>query len=191
MKDRGIEFIPSGPDKQYGDSFAAGKFEIADFLERYLRPRDAICDMGAGVGTYYELLGPDYDWTAVEIWHPSAEYLRTMYSEVYEMDIRDFEYHRYYNLVIFGDVLEHLTVEDAQRTIAKAKKHADMIMVAVPYLLAQESEYGNEAERHLQPDLTDEIFRERYPGFYPVFIVYEERKPRYGYYFWLKGFDKN
>ena len=41
--------------------------------------------------------------------------------------------------------------------------------------------YGNPCERHIQDDLTDELFNERYPGFKLEFAY-----PDYGYYFWYR-----
>ena len=43
---------------------------------------------------------------------------------IYEMDIRDFVYVERYNLVIFGDVLEHMPLKDAQKCVKKAKEKA-------------------------------------------------------------------
>lgn len=39
------------------------------------------------------------------------------------------------------------------------------MVVAVPFLYPQDAFGGNPWEKHLQPDLTAEIFAARYPGF--------------------------
>lgn len=166
----------------YGCSYPQGKPEIKSFLKSKLHPNDKILDMGAGGGTYWFLLGPDYDWTAVEVWHGTAEYLKDKYNTVCEQDIRDFNYTQDYDLVIFGDVLEHMTTEDAQKVLEKAKEHAKYIMVAIPYNLKQEPLFGNEAERHIQYDLTFDKFNQFYPGFKSVYQV----PNKYGYFFWAK-----
>lgn len=80
-----------------------------------------------------------------------------------------------------GDILEHLSVKDAQMTIAYAKDHCDMLVIAIPYQLEQEAN-DNPTELHIQPDLTNEIFNERYPGF-TLFCNNEF----YGYYIWKKS----
>lgn len=82
-----------------------------------LAPDAKILDVGAGGGTYYKLLGPQYNWTAVEIWKESAEYIKQFYNTVYQIDIRDFQYQEDYDLIIFGDILEHLSVEDAKKVL--------------------------------------------------------------------------
>ena len=163
---------------KYGYSYPDGKNDVQQYLWRKLSKNAKILDVGAGGGTYRLLLGPDYEWAAVEVWHDSAEYIKPIYHKVYEQDIRDFVYEEDYDLIIFGDVLEHLTVEDAQHVLDAAKQHTKMILVAVPYCLEQGPLNGNEAERHLQPDLTPETFDERYPGFEVIFKDYH-----YGYYF--------
>ena len=110
-----------------GYSTPLGKEQVKQFLEKRLKPNMSILDMGPGQGTYYNLLGPNYVWSGVEIWHPAVEALKDKYDFLYEMDIRDFVYVRHYDLVIFGDVLEHMTVADAQKCIAAAKENARVL----------------------------------------------------------------
>lgn len=170
---------------EYGGSFPYGKEQIAAYLKQFLEDGDSILDVGAGGGTYYHYLGPNYKWSAVEIWHNSALYLQNFYETVYEIDIKDFDYPEDYDLIIFGDVLEHLSVEDAQRVLKKAKQHTKAILIAVPYNYEQDEMYGNKAEIHLQPDLTPTNFEERYPGYQKIMTV-NYNEPIYGYYFWIK-----
>ena len=167
---------------KYGYSYPQGKQEVKNFLQSVLAPDAKICDMGPGGGTYYNLLGNRYNWTGVEIWHETAEYLKDKYNQIYEMDIRNFEYPTDYDLVIFGDVLEHMTVKEAQLVLQKAKSHSHSILVAVPYKLKQEAIYGNNAEVHIQDDLTPEIFNQRYPDFKLIYQI----PNLYGYYYWEK-----
>ena len=93
--------------------------------------------------------------------------LKHLYRNVYTMDVDDFRYERY-DMIIFGDVIEHMTVEKAQRVLAYAWDRCDDMIVAVPYLYPQDAIYGNPYEVHKQPDLTPEIFDWRYPGFEPL-----------------------
>ena len=165
----------------YGSSTAEGKQEIKQYLLKRLSKGAKILDVGAGGGTYYNLLGKNFDWSAVEIWHDTAIYLSKIYNTVYEGDIINFYYPEEYDLVIFGDVIEHLTVEDAQECIKRAKKNAKAILIALPYNYPQDELYGNKAERHLQTDMAPEIFNERYPGFELVFDY-----GKHAYYYWHK-----
>lgn len=176
-------------EQKHGYSYSWGKPEITDYLLNKLRPNASILDVGAGSGTYRDLLGHDFKWSAVEIWKDTADFLIGKYDNVYNTDIRNFEYKENYGLIIFGDILEHLSVEDAQSVIEKAKQHSDSIMVAIPYQMEQGSLHGNEAEKHLQPDLTHEIFNERYSDFVLVHQVSYSDRPIYGYYYWEKPIE--
>ena len=70
-----------------------------------------------------------------------------------------------YDLIIFGDVIEHMTVERAQTVLERAQSRCRDMIIGVPFLYPQDELYGNPWERHIQSDLTAEIFNERYPGF--------------------------
>lgn len=151
-----------------GGSYQYGKKEIVAYLNSTLPENAFILDMGAGGGTYgYYFQDKNYNIDAVELWQESIDQLNRFgwYKNIYQEDIRNFNYPRSYDLIIFGDVLEHLTIEDAQKVLKEAEKHTKAIMVAVPYNYEQGAYYGNEAERHLQPDLTYKLFNERYPGY--------------------------
>ena len=102
--------------------------------------------------------------------------LREKYCEVYAEDIRDFKY-RYYDLVIFGDILEHLEVKEAQEVLNYALQHSTEVLVAVPYQYVQGEIGGNVYEIHKQDDLTPEIMQERYPSL--ELLLGNEK---YGYY---------
>lgn len=167
-----------------GGSYSYNKIEICNFLKERLYEEGildpVILDVGAGGGTYKYYFGPSYNMEAVEIWPESIEKLKEFkYSEIYEQDIREFEYPKVYDLIIFGDIIEHLSVEDAQNVLKKAERYGKHIMVGVPFKLEQEAIYGNEAERHIQSDLTYELFKERYPG-YKLIIG---RTDLYGYFY--------
>jgi hypothetical protein len=90
--------------------------------------------------------------------------LSTIYDKVHHMDVADFKYD-FYDVVIFGDVLEHLTVRKAQAVIAYAKTHSALIIASVPYLLPQIGGQLDGSGDHRQPDLTRDLFLQRFPGF--------------------------
>ena len=163
-----------------------GKAEIVMHILNEV-PRDkVILDVGACDGKWHSILGPYYTMDAVEIFTPSIEQyeLEKKYRYVFNCDIKDYEYGKKndvvserYGCIVFGDVIEHMTVEDAQRTLEYAKKHADLVVVGVPFLWPQGRCYGNDWEEHIQDDLTHELFMERYPGF-NLFM----KKENYGWY---------
>lgn len=159
-------------------SYQQGKTEVKWLIARMVKKGARGLDVGACDGAYWNLLHDLIDLDAVEIFEPNIEThdLVHKYGVVYNMDIKDLHYD-HYDVVIFGDVIEHMTVEDAQAALAYAQEHADLVIVAVPYQYHQDAIYGNPWERHIQDDLTHELFMQRYPGFKPQFLY-----PNYGYY---------
>lgn len=163
-----------------GVSTNYGKEWICDFIKKNFNNRSEIIDFGAGSGTYKRLLGEDYtNVDAVDCWKPFYEDLSKLYRNVYIDDLRDFNFNKKYDLAIFGDVLEHLSVKDARSIIDKAKSNCKHILVGVPYCYKQGSLYGNDAEIHIQDDITFEIFKMRYPEFKFIFGRFDF----YGYYY--------
>lgn len=151
-----------------------------DYIVNWIRtrfPTDAeILDVGACDGKWRNLLHDYPNMDAIEIFPPNAEYIRPMYREVINADVYDVQY-RDYDLIIFGDVIEHMTVERAQAVLEYAKGSCKDMIVGVPYEYKQGKLYGNPWEEHIQDDLTDTEFVNRYRGFKPIITTWN-----YGYY---------
>ena len=162
------------------NSYTYFKPEIKQWFLDNVPTSKRILDVGPGQGTYSDLLrSHGYRMDAVEVWAPYVDQfnLRAKYDNVYIANIIDFEWYKY-DFIILGDILEHLSVEDAEDLIAKMQMYGIRCMVAIPYMMAQDgAEYGNEYETHLQPDLTPEVMLERYPSLEPVYT-----NQWYGYY---------
>lgn len=144
-------------------SYDDGKAEVVNWIKDRF-PIGATClDVGACDGKWFDLLGDHLRMDACEIFEPNitSHRLRQKYRRVLACDIIDFEF-RWYDLVIFGDVLEHMSVSDAQTVLAYARKHSSDYVVGVPFLYPQAAIYGNPYEVHVQDDLTPELFAERY-----------------------------
>lgn len=144
----------------------AGKREVVEFIFNHFSDGSTVLDVGACDGKWRDLLGNRYVMDACEIYLPNIEVnnLRGKYREVFAKDIMDLEY-TWYDLIIFGDVLEHMSVFKAQRVLEYARSRCKDMIIGVPYLYPQAALYGNPHEVHLQPDLTEQVFRERYPGY--------------------------
>lgn len=159
-------------------SYSFYKKELKEYLKKY-DPEIEILDVGAGCGTYALLLG-DYfnNIDCVEVYKPNIERyeLNKRYRKAYNEDIRNFKY-EWYDVVIFGDILEHLEIEEAQEVLEYAMKHSKQVIAAVPYEYKQGIVEGNEYEIHKQDDLTPKIMKERYPMLKELF-----RNELYGYY---------
>ena len=170
-----------------GTSYRYFKEEVGEYLKKRYGIEESVLDVGAGEGTYYELLKDHFkNMECVEVFMPNIERygLEDKYKRVYCTNIKDFKY-EYYDLVIFGDVLEHLEVEEAQEVLKYAIEHSRGVLVAVPYMYVQGAICGNKYEEHKQDDLTKENVLERYPSL-ELLIGNEE----YGYYV-KKGEKKN
>ena len=172
-------------------SYKEGKAEVVKFIQDSFEWGSTVLDVGACDGIWVNLLKKDghvnhFIFDAVEIYEPNIRlnHLSWKYRQVFNADIRMLDYHNY-DLIIFGDVLEHMTVEEAQACIEYAQDRAEMIVVAVPFRLPQDELYGNPYERHIQDDLTHELFMERYPGFTPLWL-----SDKYGYYYWRNEDDE-
>lgn len=104
---------------------------------------------------------------AVEVWKPYIDQynIGSIYNSVLNENIMDIYKKIKWKVWIFGDILEHLSVKDAQEIIEHLKSHWYIIYVQIPYMYPQDEAFGNKYEIHLQPDLTEENFNERYPWF--------------------------
>lgn len=147
-------------------SYDYGKIEVVNFVYQNFAPGSTCLDVGACDGKWHSLLGHYLTMDAVEIFEPNISYnrLRYKYRHVYNCDILDYHY-SWYDLIIFGDVLEHMTVENAQAVLRWAKTRCYDMIIGVPFLYYQDAIYGNPYEKHIQDDLTPELFDERYPGY--------------------------
>lgn len=132
--------------------------DVALSWYREIAPREVI-DVGAGSGTYAKLMRTDPEvekdrtWLAVEAWQPYVEQfgLAQLYDLVVIKDARKSKLGGLTaDLVIFGDVLEHMTHDEARALLAKARSVAANILVSIPVLhLDQDDVGGNPYERHI------------------------------------------
>lgn len=144
------------------------------------RPMTSILDVGCGEGTYPKLLGsrlPGARWTGVEAWEPYVDRfeLRQLYDQVIVSDARTVEYGRLgpVDLAIFGDVLEHMTKEDAVSLIHRVLGLAKMVVISIPVVhYPQEPEDGNPYERHVKDDWNHYEVMSSFPGI-SAFMIHD------------------
>lgn len=151
---------------------------VLEYIRENTHPNGFVLDVGPGVGTYAKLLHEYQNIDAVEIWEPYIEKygLRVIYRNVYIANIVEFDF-EWYDLVIMGDVLEHLSVEEAEHVLRKIVPRCGELLVGVPYECPQTG-LVNQYEKHQQPDLTPDIFEQRYGSYLKLFA----RNEGYGYY---------
>jgi hypothetical protein len=165
-------------------SYADFKEEVKEHFLVHVDKNTSILDVGPGAGGYWELLhNHGYRLDAVEIHSPyvSMFELERKYQTIHIANIEDFNYDSY-EYLIFGDILEHLSIESAQRLITDITAKKKRCLVAVPYQYVQGPEFDNQYETHIQDDLTPENMLQRYKELRELFV-----NNRCGYYVNYKG----
>jgi hypothetical protein len=115
-----------------------------------------ICDIGAGQGTYWEVLHdiPGVAMEAIEVWEPSIKqfHLDEKYAFVTLGDIRTLGSLHFAgtDMFIAGDVLEHMEVQEAVDVFMKAYNTGAWVVVSIPNSpYPQGAVDGNHYEEHL------------------------------------------
>jgi len=160
-------------------SYPQYKNEVKSHILSNIPTSSKILDVGPGCGTYSHLLRNEgYKIDAIEVWEPYVKQfeLEKHYDNVFLGDIREFDFSSY-DYIIMGDVLEHLSTEEAQQILDKINSNNQKCLIAVPYEYEQGEYQGNTYEIHLQPDLTPSNVLDRYPS---LKLLYGNEE--YGYY---------
>jgi hypothetical protein len=144
--------------------------EVVWFVQQY--GISSVLDIGAGSGTYSDLLKPYVEVIdAVEVWEPYIQQFRLedKYGIIHRQDVRDLHIDHWdgYDLVIFGDVLEHMSKEDSLNLWGGLEICAvDYGLISIPIVhYPQGAEFGNPYEVHVQEHVTPEELRRDYGPF--------------------------
>jgi hypothetical protein len=130
-----------------------------------LRPK-FVLDIGAGKGTYYDLMEPDLGalWVALEVWGPyiTRYHLSDRYRKVIVADVNYVDWKKLcqpvggaFDLVIMGDVYEHISEPDAIILWDLVRRHARHVLMSIPVIdkvtgpYLQGPAFGNPYEAHL------------------------------------------
>jgi len=152
-------------------SSPAGKNYILKVLDKIIRSEDAskayrVLDVGAGSGTYsmlYRSYLPGH-WTAYEVWAPYVDRfdLRAKYDWIVVGNIR-FADPGSFDIAFFGDVIEHMTKEDAVTVVQRLLLSSRYIIISIPiWYYPQEESEGNPYEAHVKPDWSDEEVKDTF-----------------------------
>jgi hypothetical protein len=169
------------------EQFKDAIFQHIKFIAGY-DPRIRILDVGAGMGTYAKGL-PELKMDALEIHDPYINEfdLPSLYNNVYNGDILNFDYSGY-DYIIMGDVLEHITKENAIPLINDISNKKIKLIVGVPHKMPQsskftlnEKEWDVHSEIHHQADLTPRVMKSRYPSL-EMFVTNNFDSWGYAYY---------
>ncbi len=145
----------------------------------------SVLDIGPGVGTYAKLLsGPGVSRiTGIEIWEPYVHtyQLHDHYDEVIVGDAREVTWPAA-DVVIMGDVAEHMSGEEARRlwdrALLSARRAIYLSIPIVPY--PQHEIEGNPHEHHVVDDWDHDKVLAAFPGIQDWWLgtevgVYERR----------------
>ena len=161
-----------------------------------------ILDVGCGEGTYPKLISkggwgdlseiilPDAEWWGFEAWQPyiSQYNLENIYNHLINEDVRKYDFTQLpdFDLVIFGDVLEHMTKEEAQELVNKALDKSKFVLISIPIKhMPQGAVHGNPFEEHVKDNWTNREVLESFPN-----IVKYDTGSKIGVY-WLEATNKN
>jgi len=121
-----------------------------------LRSRMSVIDVGAGADAKWgHLLKGEtaIDLHALEIWPASAHKLNAsgLYQKVINDNMMEFSDWRYYDVVIFGDVLEHVAAPAASILVDRLDKLGIACFLSIPTTecLQDGRKLGNPFETHL------------------------------------------
>ena len=146
---------------------------------RRLDPK-LVLDVGVGQGTYFDLVAAaGQHWTAIEIWEPYIERfaLRDRYEQVLVEDVRLHDWSDdAWDLVIFGDVVEHMTRAEALAVWNAALAHSTYVLLSIPIVfMPQGAAEGNPFEVHVETWTHEQCMA--LPG-----VVEHQRNPSIGCY---------
>jgi hypothetical protein len=165
------------------------KTETLDYIVKNFKTDIKILDVGPGVGTYSNLLKP-LGYTNLDCVEVFSKYiddyqLKGKYNRVYNENIveTNIDFNTY-DLIIFGDVLEHTSEEDSIKLLSKIDDSKTNVIIAVPFMASQGEHCGNTHEIHVQDKLTYRKFLDTYKN-YTAFCV------RYDYGVFLNKNDLN
>ena len=118
------------------NSSAEGK-DWAFNIVRTLGPINKVLDIGCGSGGYYKLLKPTNEkafWIGVEIFKPYINQFKL--KDMYDIVINQNAFHtpamQGIDLVILGDVLEHMERREAIKVYTRFAKSSKYVLVALP-----------------------------------------------------------
>lgn len=145
-----------------------GKPSILKYILENLNKDAKILDVGFGSGVYGKLLRAFYyqNIDGLDIYGENIKEmdLDKIYDNIFIENILDFNFD-YYDLIIMGDILEHIELESAKKWLSGfiEEGKCSNIIVSIPYEYEQDEIYGNKHEKHLQPDVNKEYMEKHYP----------------------------
>lgn len=151
-----------------------GKKEIVNWVNSLPHDFKTVLDLGIGKGTYHKLFHKNNTklsqakWIGVEAWKPYIDKfnLSSMYDVVINQDIRLIDYKSLgsIDIAFAGDVLEHVSKEDAVTIVNNVLSICPYMVISIPIIhYPQDSFEGNHYEIHVKDDWSDLEMIETFP----------------------------
>lgn len=175
-------------------SLSTGKDQIQKWFTTNQHKLYRILDVGVGSGTYCKLIKEDNkvcvnsDWVGIEAWGPYIEQfdLKNRYNTIINTDIRkiDWETLGKFDVAIAGDVLEHVTKEDAIFIVDKILDYSSVLIISIPIVHMPQDEYeGNPYEVHIKDNWSHDEVLDTWNSYIKDFYI-KSKKSKIGVY-WL------
>lgn len=153
-----------------GKSSKEGKDVILSWVK--ILPISTVLDIGAGSGTYKKMfaknkLFEDSLWTAIEAWQPYIDDFRLvdLYNNVINNDVMkvDLSSLGTFDITFMGDVLEHLSKQDAVELVDRVMSVSKNAVISIPIVHWPQAErHGNPYEVHIKDDWSDSEVKETF-----------------------------
>jgi hypothetical protein len=151
-----------------------GKSIIKEWIEEFSLEVNTVMDLGVGNGTYHKFFNRKNPilkharWIGVEVWKPYIELynLKNVYNNIEQEDIRLVDYRQFGNidLVFAGDVLEHMTKEEAVHLVNTLLVNSKRVIISIPIVhYPQDEVEGNPFERHVKDDWSHQEMIDTFP----------------------------
>jgi len=152
-----------------------GKAQTIEWVKEIQEPINRVLDLGTGRGTYSRLFRKfettqiyNSHWIGIEAWTPYIEQfdLKSQYHEIINEDIRKVDYQALspIDLTFAGDVLEHVTKEEAIDIVDRILEICPRLIISIPIVHYPQDVYeGNHFEIHVKDDWSHSEMIETFP----------------------------
>ncbi len=176
-------------------SLKSGKAETLAWFQKNADNIKTVVDIGPGSGTYIKLIREDAQccvdakWIGIEIWptYITEFNLESRYNQIINADARTVDWAELApDVVIAGDVLEHMTKQDAVSLVDRILAVAKTLIVSIPirYMPQDEHAYENPHEAHIKDDWSHDEVMETW-GHYIKDSYRKSQKSKLGVY-WME-----
>ena len=151
-------------------SLKGGKEQTAAWFRDHADSINRVLDIGPGSGTYARLIKHQHglcrgaEWVGVEIYQPYIQryQLDQWYDTVINADARSLDWSTMgrFDVTIAGDVLEHMTKDEAVALVDAILAHSTTLIVSIPicHMPQDDHAYDNPHEAHVKDDWShDEV----------------------------------